>query len=67
MLTKSFEIQFRSKVFEHFKQNPADPLSSFRDISTFGGCTAGPAAALKTLSIIKDENLLDNVNTMGEY
>ena len=55
------------KVFELFKQNPADPESYFRDISTFGGCTAGPAAALKTLEIIKGENLLENVNTMGDY
>ncbi|NCM97919.1 MAG: aminotransferase class III-fold pyridoxal phosphate-dependent enzyme, partial [Rhodobacterales bacterium] len=33
-------------VFEMFKDAPADPMSYFRDISTFGGCTAGPAAAL---------------------
>ena len=55
------------KVFEHFKKNASDPEGHFRDISTFGGCTAGPAAARKTLSIIKEENLLENVNTMGDY
>lgn len=54
-------------IFEHFKQNAADPEGYFRDISTFGGCTAGPAAARKALNIIKDENLLENVNTMGDY
>ena len=32
----------------------------FRDISTFGGCTAGPAAALVNMQIIEDENLLEN-------
>ena len=55
------------KVFELFKQNPEDPESFFRDISTFGGCTAGPAAALQALNIIKNENLLENVNKMGDY
>ena len=34
------------RVFEMFKENADDPLDYFRDISTFGGCTAGPAAAL---------------------
>jgi len=55
------------KVFDHFKQDPTDPESYFRDISTFGGCTAGPAAGVKTLSVIQSENLLENVNTMGDY
>jgi taurine-pyruvate aminotransferase len=55
------------KVFELFKQNPENPESFFRDISTFGGCTAGPAAALQALNIIKNENLLENVNEMGDY
>ena len=52
------------KVFEMFK-DPADPLSYFRDISTFGGCAAGPAAALENLRIIEDENLLENTKAMG--
>ena len=54
-------------VFEQFKNNPSDPMSYFRDISTFGGCTAGPAAALENMRIIEEENLLDNVTNMGEY
>lgn len=54
-------------VFDMFKDNPDDPLDYFRDISTFGGCTAGPAAALENIRIIEDENLLDNVNAMGAY
>jgi taurine-pyruvate aminotransferase len=54
-------------VFEQFKSDPEDPLSYFRDISTFGGCTAGPAAALETLRIIEDESLLENCTRMGEY
>jgi taurine-pyruvate aminotransferase len=53
-------------VFEMFKDNSDDPLNYFRDISTFGGCTAGPAAALENLRIIEDEDLLENTTNMGE-
>ncbi len=53
-------------VFDMFKDDAADPMSYFRDISTFGGCTAGPAAALANMQIIEDENLLDNCTAMGE-
>ena len=52
-------------VFEMFKDDPADPLGYFRDISTFGGCTAGPAAALENLRILEDEDLLANTQAMG--
>lgn len=54
-------------VFEQFKADPSDPMSYFRDISTFGGCAAGPAAALENMRIIEEENLLQNVTNMGEY
>ena len=54
------------EVFNHFK-NSDDTMGYFRDISTFGGCTAGPAAALETMRIIEDENLLENTTRMGEY
>ncbi|MVO15287.1 aspartate aminotransferase family protein [Parasedimentitalea huanghaiensis] len=53
-------------VFDMFKDDPNDPLGFFRDISTFGGCTAGPAAALENMRIIEEENLLDNCTKMGE-
>ncbi|MFQ6547108.1 aspartate aminotransferase family protein [Aestuariibius sp. 2305UL40-4] len=53
-------------VFEKFKDD-TDRLGYFRDISTFGGCTAGPTAALENMAIIEDENLLDNSATMGAY
>jgi len=55
------------KVFDLFKDDAADPLNYFRDISTFGGCTAGPAAALENLAIIEEENLLENTQTQGDY
>src|SRR6185369_2086128 len=54
------------EVFEMFKDDAADPLSYFRDISTFGGCAAGPAAALENMRIIENEGLLDNTIAMGE-
>lgn len=53
-------------VFALFKDDAADPMSYFRDISTFGGCTAGPAAALENMRIIEDEGLIDNTVAMGE-
>jgi taurine-pyruvate aminotransferase len=52
-------------IFELFKDDAADPLSYFRDISTFGGCASGPAAALENMRIIEDEGLLDNTLAMG--
>ena len=51
-------------VFDLFKDD-TDKLSYFRDISTFGGCTAGPAAALENMRIIEDEDLLNNTLKMG--
>ncbi len=54
------------KIFEMFKDDPSDPMSYFRDISTFGGCVAGPAAALENMRIIEEENLLENTTAMGE-
>lgn len=53
-------------VFEMFKDAPEDGMSHFRDISTFGGCTAGPVAALENMRIIEDEGLLENTTLMGE-
>jgi taurine-pyruvate aminotransferase len=52
-------------IFDLFKDDANDPLSYFRDISTFGGCASGPAAALENMRIIEDEKLLDNTNAMG--
>ncbi|KPF44486.1 aspartate aminotransferase family protein [Rhizobium sp. AAP43] len=53
------------KIFDMFKDDPEDPMAHFRDISTFGGCVAGPAAALENMRIIEDEGLLDNTLKMG--
>ncbi len=52
-------------IFDMFKADPSDPMDYFRDISTFGGCTAGPAAAIENMGIIEDEGLLENTTAMG--
>jgi len=55
------------EVFEQFKGEPDDREVYFRDISTFGGCTAGPAAALENLRIIEREGLLENAEKICAY
>jgi taurine-pyruvate aminotransferase len=54
-------------VFDLFKQDPSDKFDYFRDISTFGGCTIGPAAALENMKIIEEEGLVENAAHVGEY
>ncbi|SDF04913.1 aspartate aminotransferase family protein [Sulfitobacter delicatus] len=54
-------------VFDMFKDDASDPLNYFRDISTFGGCTAGPTAGIENMRIIEDEGLLENTTNMGNY
>jgi len=55
------------EIFDCFKTDSTDRDGYFRDVSTFGGCAAGPAAALENIRIIEEENLLDNVNVQGDY
>jgi taurine-pyruvate aminotransferase len=54
-------------IFNRFKANPDDNMSYFRDISTFGGCTGGPAAAIESLRIVEEENLVSNAKNIGAY
>ena len=54
-------------VFEAFKEEPDDGLAYFRDISTFGGCTAGPAAALVNMEIIEREGLVERAREVGAH
>ena len=54
-------------LFNEFLAEPSEHLHYFRDISTFGGCAGGPAAALENMRIIEEENLLDNVVRQGDY
>lgn len=55
------------QLFAAFNSTPNERLSYFRDISTFGGCTAGPAAALVNLEILESEKLLENATRQGDY
>ncbi len=55
------------EVFNMFKDDASDPMNYFRDISTFGGCTAGPTAGIENMAIIEEENLLQNTTDMGHY
>jgi taurine-pyruvate aminotransferase len=55
------------RIFDMFKEDPSNVDSYFRDISTFGGSTAGPAAALEVLKIIKREKLIENINVVGNH
>ncbi|TCK03549.1 aspartate aminotransferase family protein [Marinobacterium mangrovicola] len=54
------------KVYELLSEAEGDHLGFFRDISTFGGCTSAPAAALKNMEILERENLIENSARMGE-
>lgn len=57
----------RSEIFEKFLHDPSDKYNYFRDISTYGGCTAGFAAGLENLRILEEENLLENARVVGDY
>lgn len=54
-------------LFNRFKAEPSDKVNYFRDISTFGGCAGGHAAANECLNIVEAENLVENARDMGAY
>lgn len=54
-------------LFNRFKADAGNTMSYFRDISTFGGCTGGPAAGLESLRIVEEEKLVDNARNIGAY
>ena len=55
------------EIFNLFRDDENDPLDYFRDVSTFGGCASGPAAALENMRIIEEEDLLVNCTKIGRY
>lgn len=57
----------RGEIFETFLNDPDATYAYFRDISTYGGCTAGFAAALENLRIIEDEGLVENARVVGHH
>ncbi|MBP2667793.1 MAG: taurine--pyruvate aminotransferase, partial [Firmicutes bacterium] len=54
-------------VFDRFLTSPTDTFGYFRDISTYGGCTAGCSVALENIRIIEDEKLVENSAVLGRY
>ncbi len=57
----------RSEIFEAFMDDEDARYGYFRDISTYGGCTAGFVAALENLRILEDEGLVENARVVGEH
>lgn len=54
-------------LFDEFLGDVDDRDVYFRDVSTYAGCTAGPAAALANLKILEREDLINNSAKMGDY
>jgi len=54
-------------LFDEFLADGSDREAYFRDVSTYAGCTAGPAAALANLAILEREDLVANSAKMGDY
>ncbi len=60
----------KQDIYDMFLNDPNDPetrLNYFRDISTFGGCTASLTAALESVRIIEEEGLVENSRLVGDY
>jgi taurine-pyruvate aminotransferase len=60
----------REPIFDQFVNDLNDPdqqMNFFRDISTYGGCTAPMRAALETVQILEEDNLIENSRVMGAY
>jgi taurine-pyruvate aminotransferase len=61
---------FRQEIFDKFVFRPEESdkrMNFFRDISTYGGCTAAMTAALESTRIIEEEGLVENSRVTGGY
>lgn len=59
-----------NEIYNKFLSDPGvekERMNYFRDISTYGGCAAAMSAALETMRIVEEENLLQNSQVMGAY
>jgi taurine-pyruvate aminotransferase len=59
----------KQKIYDIFLNdtaNPEEQTNFFRDISTYGGCTAPMAAALENTRIIEEEHLVENSREKGK-
>ncbi|WP_138439706.1 aminotransferase family protein [Marinobacter alexandrii] len=54
------------RVYQLLQEDEGDILGFFRDISTYAGNLAGPAAALANMDILEREGLVDNSAKLGE-
>ena len=54
-------------IFTEFLNDPSEKPDYFHDISTYGGCTGGFAAALENMRIVEAEDLVENARVVGEY
>ena len=57
----------RGEIFDEFLHDPSAKYDYFRDISTYGGCTSGFAAALENMRIVEEEDLVENARVVGAY
>lgn len=57
----------QERIFAAFMADASNLLGYFRDISTYGGCVAGCAAAIENIRIIEEEQLVENSAAMGKY
>ena len=57
----------KKHIFDQFLAQPGDLTGYFRDISTYGGCSAGCSTSLETIRIIEAEKLVENSAKMGQY
>ena len=55
------------KIFDRFLTLPTDTFGYFRDISTYGGCTAGCSVGLENIRIIEEEKLVEHSAVLGKY
>lgn len=54
-------------VFNEFVDEPSNPTSYFRDISTYGGCAGSAAAGVANMKVIEDDKLVQNSKIVGAY
>ncbi len=60
----------KQEIYDIFLNDPAnvdERMNYFRDISTYGGCTAPMTAALESTRIIEEENLVARSKEVGAY
>jgi taurine-pyruvate aminotransferase len=60
----------KNEIYGKFLCDPCcenERMNYFRDISTYGGCAGAMSAALETVRIIEDENLVENSRKTGAY